>query len=110
MVNFLQNVNCGVGRVCIVREVQCPANGVCTSPKGFCVSAPGTATKDGSCPVATPGTPGSCIQQCHNDDHCRGTLKCCSNGCGMTCQAPQNTGSHYNHQHHISKRFQITHY
>lgn len=31
---------------------------------------------------------GICIQQCFNDNDCPSIQKCCSNGCGNTCQDP----------------------
>ena len=41
--------------------------------------------KPGKCPK--PGF-GICINRCNSDSDCSGTLKCCSNGCGRTCQRP----------------------
>lgn len=45
-----------------------------------------TGEKSGSCPELTGF--GICIVECASDDDCSGNLKCCSNGCGLTCQQP----------------------
>lgn len=45
--------------------------------------------KAGSCPTATGF--GTCISNCQRDTDCFGSLKCCSNGCGQTCQSPVNS-------------------
>ncbi|CAF0832279.1 unnamed protein product [Brachionus calyciflorus] len=42
--------------------------------------------KPGSCPQ--PPDFGICIMGCSHDFSCQGNLKCCSNGCGYTCQVP----------------------
>uniref|UniRef100_A0A8C0GMM9 WAP domain-containing protein n=1 Tax=Chelonoidis abingdonii TaxID=106734 RepID=A0A8C0GMM9_CHEAB len=41
--------------------------------------------KPGFCPKTTGGL---CILGCNDDDDCVGAEKCCSNGCGRTCQIP----------------------
>ncbi|XP_071838885.1 uncharacterized protein [Apostichopus japonicus] len=38
-----------------------------------------------SCPEISEGSVGTCVQECSSDANCTGSLKCCSNGCGMTC-------------------------
>jgi len=47
--------------------------------------------KLGQCPAIKPGTIGLCVEQCSSDEDCNGNLKCCSNGCGHTCQEPGKT-------------------
>jgi len=44
------------------------------------------AIKQGTCPA--PPQIGICLQGCNADEDCSGTKKCCSNGCGFTCQEP----------------------
>ncbi|XP_067667351.1 WAP four-disulfide core domain protein 3-like [Haliotis asinina] len=45
-------------------------------------------------PPATPGTCptvktfGECVRMCRSDSECSSGTKCCSNGCGWTCQSP----------------------
>lgn len=60
----------------------CP---VCITP----VTRPvDTTGKPGSCPPPPPpGTVGSCIAECTNDDGCEGTMKCCGN-CPRKCVSP----------------------
>ncbi|XP_045168888.2 papilin-like [Mercenaria mercenaria] len=43
--------------------------------------------KPGTCPDAA-GMIGICVEMCSSDSNCTGYLKCCSNGCGHTCQIP----------------------
>ncbi|XP_061486124.1 WAP four-disulfide core domain protein 18-like [Rhineura floridana] len=42
--------------------------------------------KPGHCPKAPAF--GLCVDRCSADDACPEDLKCCSNGCGHTCQMP----------------------
>ncbi len=49
--------------------------------------------RPGTCPVIPEGVGGSCVQECQTDEDCADTThKCCSNGCGQVCIAPQLTG------------------
>ncbi|XP_041351294.1 uncharacterized protein LOC121370237 [Gigantopelta aegis] len=43
-------------------------------------------TKPGICPK--PRGPGQCRDSCRNDSTCPGDLKCCQNGCGVSCMRP----------------------
>lgn len=45
--------------------------------------------KLGRCPPLRRGTVGLCVEDCSGDDDCPGNEKCCSNGCGHTCQEPR---------------------
>ncbi|XP_019620817.1 PREDICTED: uncharacterized protein LOC109467315 [Branchiostoma belcheri] len=41
----------------------------------------------GKCPAVPYGKVGTCAVECETDDDCKAVgSKCCSNGCGMTCQ------------------------
>lgn len=42
--------------------------------------------KVGRCPSSTGF--GICVMGCFADSDCQGVKKCCSNGCGRTCQTP----------------------
>ena len=41
-----------------------------------------------TCPALPPGTVGACVEACSSDASCANGQKCCSNGCGHTCQDP----------------------
>uniref|UniRef100_A0A4X1UP20 WAP domain-containing protein n=1 Tax=Sus scrofa TaxID=9823 RepID=A0A4X1UP20_PIG len=49
----------------------------------FCVSV---EQRPGKCPVLPKGTIGLCAEFCSGDDSCPSGQKCCSNGCGHSCQ------------------------
>ena len=53
------------------------------------------ANKPGSCPSSQGGF-GICVESCSSDSDCDGDNKCCSNGCGHTCQAPVGMYMYYN--------------
>ncbi|KAM6945344.1 anosmin-1a [Aplochiton taeniatus] len=48
--------------------------------------------KQGECPQAerASGFAAACVEECAEDDECSAQKKCCSNGCGHTCQTPKN--------------------
>ncbi|XP_047666574.1 anosmin-1b isoform X3 [Tachysurus fulvidraco] len=48
--------------------------------------------KQGDCPSPqrASGFAAACVESCSADSECSGAKKCCSNGCGHTCQAPTN--------------------
>ncbi|KAK3533241.1 hypothetical protein QTP70_013656 [Hemibagrus guttatus] len=48
--------------------------------------------KQGDCPSPqrASGFAAACVESCSADRECSGSKKCCSNGCGHTCQAPAN--------------------
>ena len=50
-----------------------------------------STVKPGRCPTISPDTGGICVENCSSDADCDGDLKCCSNGCGHTCQEPGKT-------------------
>ncbi|XP_033732549.1 uncharacterized protein LOC117321990 isoform X4 [Pecten maximus] len=54
----------------------------------LCCPVKYTHPKPGECPVAN-GTSAICWEQCSNDTDCIGIMKCCSNGCGHICLAPE---------------------
>jgi len=65
----------------------------CQLHTGFCKNAEWLhltvgVDKPGQCPRPRPGTGGICVNLCSCDDDCKRDLKCCSNGCGHTCQKP----------------------
>ncbi|XP_074520284.1 anosmin-1a [Halichoeres trimaculatus] len=48
--------------------------------------------KQGSCPPPerASGFAAACVESCDHDRDCSTTRKCCSNGCGHTCQTPKD--------------------
>ncbi|XP_030161538.1 anosmin-1 [Lynx canadensis] len=49
------------------------------------------AVKQGDCPAPekASGFAAACVESCEADNECSGVKKCCSNGCGHTCQVPK---------------------
>ncbi|XP_038613308.1 anosmin-1 [Tachyglossus aculeatus] len=50
------------------------------------------SVKQGDCPAPekASGFAAACLESCEADSECSGVKKCCSNGCGHTCQVPKN--------------------
>uniref|UniRef100_A0ABM5FYK6 Anosmin-1 n=1 Tax=Pogona vitticeps TaxID=103695 RepID=A0ABM5FYK6_9SAUR len=50
------------------------------------------SVKQGDCPAPekASGFAAACVESCEADGECSGVKKCCSNGCGHTCQVPKN--------------------
>eukprot|EP00062_Callorhinchus_milii_P006974 gi/632948273/ref/XP_007889500.1/ PREDICTED: anosmin-1 [Callorhinchus milii] len=50
------------------------------------------SVKQGDCPAPekASGFAAACVESCEVDTECSGLKKCCSNGCGHTCQIPRN--------------------
>ncbi|XP_076839207.1 anosmin-1a [Brachyhypopomus gauderio] len=50
------------------------------------------SVKQGECPSAerATGFAAACVEGCAQDADCPAHKKCCSNGCGHTCQTPRN--------------------
>lgn len=48
--------------------------------------------KQGDCPAPekASGFAAACVESCEEDGECSAVKKCCSNGCGHTCQVPKN--------------------
>ncbi|XP_054437148.1 anosmin-1 [Pteronotus mesoamericanus] len=49
------------------------------------------AVRQGDCPAPekASGFAAACVESCEVDHECSGVKKCCSNGCGHTCQVPK---------------------
>ncbi|KAG9270977.1 anosmin-1 [Astyanax mexicanus] len=50
------------------------------------------SAKQGDCPAPerASGFAAACVESCEEDAECPAHRKCCSNGCGHTCQVPRN--------------------
>ncbi|KAF0041915.1 hypothetical protein F2P81_005447 [Scophthalmus maximus] len=62
----------------------------CVTSREFLVSL--RSSRQGDCPPPqrATGFAAACVESCASDQHCPTPRKCCSNGCGHTCQAPAN--------------------
>jgi len=49
-------------------------------------SSSASVSHPGTCPTVARGTLGICMSSCSSDSDCGSDEKCCSNGCGSTCQ------------------------
>ncbi|XP_030837519.1 prestalk protein isoform X2 [Strongylocentrotus purpuratus] len=87
----------GCGHLCMRTEsTPCPQV-MCMMwcPYGFkqdsdgcnlCECANQTVIHEGECPVVAEGMMGICMTTCDHDGSCSANQKCCSNGCGHSCQ------------------------
>nr|XP_020458439.1 anosmin-1-like isoform X2 [Monopterus albus] len=62
----------------------------CVTSREFLASL--RSSRQGDCPPPqrATGFAAACVESCSSDQHCPSPRKCCSNGCGHTCQAPAN--------------------
>uniref|UniRef100_H3DL85 Anosmin 1b n=1 Tax=Tetraodon nigroviridis TaxID=99883 RepID=H3DL85_TETNG len=62
----------------------------CVTSREFLTSL--RSSRQGDCPPPqrAAGFAAACVESCSSDQHCPSPRKCCSNGCGHTCQAPSN--------------------
>lgn len=62
----------------------------CVTSREFLTSL--RSSRQGDCPPPqrATGFAAACVESCSSDQHCPSPRKCCSNGCGHTCQAPAN--------------------
>ncbi|XP_043197391.1 latent-transforming growth factor beta-binding protein 4-like [Amphibalanus amphitrite] len=70
-----------------VIDIECNS---CTCIQGFllCAQEECPPVKPGFCPRIVKGYKGRCVEECSSDYDCEGETKCCSTGCGHTCQKP----------------------
>ncbi|XP_040895466.1 anosmin-1b isoform X2 [Toxotes jaculatrix] len=62
----------------------------CVTSREFLASLRLSRQGDCSPPQRATGFAAACVESCSSDEHCPSPRKCCSNGCGHTCQAPAN--------------------
>ncbi|KAJ8374364.1 hypothetical protein SKAU_G00049440 [Synaphobranchus kaupii] len=74
----------------VVSHKACEKHHECVTSTEFLTSL--QALKQGDCPPPqkAAGFAAACVESCAGDGECSGAKKCCSNGCGHTCQAPAN--------------------
>uniref|UniRef100_A0A667YCL0 Anosmin 1b n=1 Tax=Myripristis murdjan TaxID=586833 RepID=A0A667YCL0_9TELE len=68
----------------------CEKQTECVTSREFLASL--RSSRQGDCPPPqrATGFAAACVESCSLDQHCPAPRKCCSNGCGHTCQAPAN--------------------
>ncbi|XP_068445981.1 anosmin-1b isoform X2 [Clinocottus analis] len=68
----------------------CEKQTECVTSREFLTSL--RSSRQGDCPPPqrATGFAAACVESCSLDQHCPSPRKCCSNGCGHTCQAPAN--------------------
>ncbi|KAL3869860.1 hypothetical protein ACJMK2_042488 [Sinanodonta woodiana] len=82
----LPSIFCGRGP----NHQDCPSGYYCnTDPLDRFAVCCAQVKKPGTCPK--PTSIGPCVELCSSDVGCPGSQKCCSNGCGHTCQTPKVT-------------------
>ncbi|KAJ8278316.1 hypothetical protein GJAV_G00086310 [Gymnothorax javanicus] len=74
----------------VVSHKACEKHHECVTSAEFLTSL--QTLKQGDCPPAqkASGFAAACVESCARDQECSGAKKCCSNGCGHTCQPPAN--------------------
>lgn len=77
-----ENVQCEESEECRTVEVSCEGE--------YCPPVPACfPKKQGQCPFLVPpageDSEDACAYECRSDNHCIGSKKCCSNGCGTVC-------------------------
>ncbi|XP_048244920.1 uncharacterized protein LOC124117390 isoform X3 [Haliotis rufescens] len=80
------SLTCYNGGTCVVRN----GSSYCLCPHGYrgynCESR--MSNKSGMCPPRNSTMIGICVEYCSSDASCPGAEKCCSHGCGHSCQQP----------------------
>ncbi|XP_003978488.2 anosmin-1b [Takifugu rubripes] len=74
----------------ILSPKSCEKQTECVTSREFLTSL--RSSRQGDCPPPqrATGFAAACVESCSSDQHCPSPRKCCSNGCGHTCQPPAN--------------------
>ncbi|XP_022593775.1 anosmin-1-like [Seriola dumerili] len=74
----------------VLSPKSCEKQTECVTSREFLASL--RLSRQGDCPPPqrATGFAAACVESCSSDHHCPSPRKCCSNGCGHTCQAPAN--------------------
>ncbi|XP_039984801.1 anosmin-1b [Xiphias gladius] len=74
----------------VLSPKSCEKQTECVTSREFLASL--RSSRQGDCPPPqrATGFAAACVESCSSDQHCPSPRKCCSNGCGHTCQAPAN--------------------
>ncbi|XP_033476734.1 anosmin-1b [Epinephelus lanceolatus] len=74
----------------VLSPKSCEKQTECVTSREFLTSLRSSRQGDCSPPQRATGFAAACVESCSSDQHCPSPRKCCSNGCGHTCQAPAN--------------------
>ncbi|XP_062250728.1 anosmin-1b [Platichthys flesus] len=74
----------------VLSPKSCEKQTECVTSREFLASL--RSSRQGDCPPPqrATGFAAACVESCSSDQHCPTPRKCCSNGCGHTCQAAAN--------------------
>lgn len=74
----------------VLSPKSCEKQTECVTSREFVSSL--RTSRQGDCPPPqkASGFAAACVESCSSDPHCPAPRKCCSNGCGHTCQLPAN--------------------
>lgn len=74
----------------VLSPKSCEKQTECVTSREFVSSL--RTSRQGDCPPPqkASGFAAACVESCSSDLHCPAPRKCCSNGCGHTCQLPAN--------------------
>ncbi|XP_074490973.1 anosmin-1b [Sebastes fasciatus] len=74
----------------VLSPKSCEKQTECVTSREFLTSL--RSSRQGDCPPPqrATGFAAACVESCSSDQHCPSPRKCCSNGCGHTCQAAAN--------------------
>uniref|UniRef100_A0A3B4AUA6 Anosmin 1b n=1 Tax=Periophthalmus magnuspinnatus TaxID=409849 RepID=A0A3B4AUA6_9GOBI len=74
----------------VLSPKSCEKQTECVTSREFVVSLRSSRQGDCPSPQKASGFAAACVESCSSDLHCPSPRKCCSNGCGHTCQLPAN--------------------
>ncbi|KAJ0065493.1 hypothetical protein NL108_012448, partial [Boleophthalmus pectinirostris] len=74
----------------VLSAKSCEKQTECVTSREFVVSLRSSRQGDCPAPQKASGFAAACVESCSSDLHCPVPRKCCSNGCGHTCQLPAN--------------------
>ncbi|KAM4628854.1 anosmin-1b [Polymixia lowei] len=74
----------------VLTPKSCEKQTECVTSREFLTSLRSSRQGDCPAPQRATGFAAACVESCTSDQHCPAPRKCCSNGCGHTCQAPAN--------------------
>uniref|UniRef100_A0A3Q3RXN5 Anosmin 1b n=1 Tax=Mastacembelus armatus TaxID=205130 RepID=A0A3Q3RXN5_9TELE len=74
----------------VLSPKSCEKQTECVTSREFLDSLRSSHQGDCPPPQRAIGFAAACVESCSSDEHCPPNRKCCSNGCGQTCQVPAN--------------------